>query len=152
MTRIFRILDRDYDGILSDKEMSQLQESVFGSQLDNYDLDRIRELIKVELENYDLREINLDGFIALHKRCIESLNIQICWGILRAFGYDDKLHIRHLENNLIFNEDEGISIELSAEPIMFLTQLFNYYNNINSESVVVNILEEIFYPMGCIPF
>lgn len=42
LTRIFRILDKDYDGILSDKEMSQLQESVFGSQLDNYDLDRIR--------------------------------------------------------------------------------------------------------------
>ena len=49
LTRIFRILDKDIDGVLSDKEMSNLQEVVFGSQLDIDDLNRIRELIKIEL-------------------------------------------------------------------------------------------------------
>lgn len=49
LIRIFRALDKDGDGLLSDKEMTNLQNRVFDSNLQFEDLKKIKEVIKVEL-------------------------------------------------------------------------------------------------------
>jgi Ras family protein T1 len=89
LTRVFRVLDQDFDGELSDVEISKLQERVFDSSLNAEHIKRIKEIIKIELEEYDhMNKISLKGFIALNKKCIEMKNMQICWSILHNFGYN----------------------------------------------------------------
>lgn len=48
-------------------------------------------LRELEVEQHDY--IDLKGFIALQKKVIEMLKIQICWSILRYFRYNDDLRI-----------------------------------------------------------
>lgn len=49
LTRIFRVLDEDTDGLLSDRELSKLEERVFNSELNADDIRKIKEIIRVEL-------------------------------------------------------------------------------------------------------
>ena len=46
-----------------------------------------------ELKEYQNEYIDLNGFLAFQKKCIQMLKIQICWSILRYFNYDDNLEI-----------------------------------------------------------
>lgn len=47
LVRIFRLLDKDGDGYLSDKEILQLQTRVFDSNLQMDDLKKLKEIVKV---------------------------------------------------------------------------------------------------------
>lgn len=38
-----------------------------------------------------MNNINLEGFIAMNQRCVQMKNMQICWGILHNFGYNEQL-------------------------------------------------------------
>lgn len=53
------------------------------------------------LNNSNKKVITLEGFIALQKRGIELMKIQICWTILRFFKYKDDLT---LDESIFTNE------------------------------------------------
>lgn len=70
LTRIFRICDKDRDGVWSDQELMRFQKKVFKRQLDQSDIVGIKEMIFDELKSQGLAGINkshitLDGFKAL---------------------------------------------------------------------------------------
>lgn len=67
---------------------------MFQSELNTEDIKTIKEIILRELEIEQHDYIELKGFIALQKKVIEMLKIQICWSILRHFQYDDQLRLR----------------------------------------------------------
>lgn len=123
MTRIFRILDTDMDGKLHDSEMSILQERVFQSELNMEDIKAIKEIILRELEVDQQDYIELEGFIALQKKCIEMLKIQICWSILRYFNYGDDLRIRIKYDSSVLGPSAA-PVELSSDAINFLIRIY----------------------------
>ena len=110
LIRIFRILDSDLDGKLYDSEMNTLQERVFQSELNIEDIKAIKDTIIEELESDHQDYIELQGFFALQKKCIEMLKIQICWSILRHFNYNDNLRLQ-------INQDNFTSEELLGDTI-----------------------------------
>lgn len=126
LTRIFRVLDEDTDGQLSDSELSKLEERVFSSELNTDDIRKIKEIIRVELECYDMNNIKLEGFIAMNLRCVQMKNMQICWGILHNFGYNEQLELVPSADRLIVKENTGMSIELKDRPRDFLIRLFQF--------------------------
>lgn len=51
--RIFRILDKDLDGKLTDNELRNLQEKVFQTDLNGDDIKTIKQIILRELEQFN---------------------------------------------------------------------------------------------------
>jgi hypothetical protein len=51
LTRIFRICDRDSDGVWSDTELEKFQKKVFKRQLDGNDIAGIKDMIEEELHD-----------------------------------------------------------------------------------------------------
>lgn len=111
------------DGKLHDSEMSILQERVFQSELNMEDIKAIKEIILRELEVDQQDYIELEGFIALQKKCIEMLKIQICWSILRYFNYGDDLRIRINYDSSVLGPSAP-PVELSSDAINFLIRIY----------------------------
>ena len=111
------------DGKLHDSEMSILQERVFQSELNMEDIKAIKEIILRELEVDQQDYIELEGFIALQKKCIEMLKIQICWSILRYFNYGDDLRIRIKYDSSVLGPSAA-PVELSSDAINFLIRIY----------------------------
>lgn len=107
ITRIFRILDKDLDGKITDNELRMLQQRVFQTDLNGDDIKAIKEIILRELQQYNQDFIKLSGFFALQKKCIQMLKIQICWSILRFFNYNDNLQINPTQDDFILDENIG---------------------------------------------
>ncbi|CAK72672.1 unnamed protein product (macronuclear) [Paramecium tetraurelia] len=153
LTRIFRICDRDGDGVWSDAELEKFQKKVFKRQLDYSDITGIKDMIEEELhDNSNKKVITLEGFIALQKRGIELMKIQICWTILRFFRYKDDLTLDEniFTNELIFDQDAGQTVELSEIALSKLKQIFEI--RCNSRFQQGNTLnqkqfDDIFYPV-----
>lgn len=125
LTRIFRVLDKDGDGYLSDTEFLALQNRVFDSSLQSDDMKKIKEVIKVELERDEMAFVSLEGFFTLNKKCIEMLSIHICWSILRHFGYNDQMKLIPATDRFAgYQEESGSSIELKERSINFLKTIY----------------------------
>lgn len=103
--------------------MSILQERVFQSELNMEDIKAIKEIILRELEVDQQDYIELEGFIALQKKCIEMLKIQICWSILRYFNYGDDLRIRIKYDSSVLGPSAA-PVELSSDAINFLIRIY----------------------------
>jgi hypothetical protein len=74
-----------------------------------------------------MANINLQGFIALNRRCVQMRNMQICWGILHNYGYNEQLELISTGDRLIIRENTGTSVELKDRPREFLIRLFQYF-------------------------
>ncbi len=120
-------MDQDFDGFLSHEELTVLQERVFETKLGVDHIKRVKETIRVELEEYDLNEVPLKGWIALNKKLVELKNMQICWSVLHRFGYDSELKFKAIEERLDFRPDVGATIELKDKPRDFLIKLFQLF-------------------------
>ncbi|CAD8046977.1 unnamed protein product [Paramecium sonneborni] len=153
LTRIFRICDRDGDGVWSDTELEKFQKKVFKRQLDYSDIAGIKDMIEEELhDNSNKRVITLEGFIALQKRGIELMKIQICWTILRFFRYRDDLTLDEsmFTNELIFDQDAGQTVELSEIALSKLRQIFEIRSNSiqqKNNTIGQKQFDDIFYPV-----
>ena len=88
LLRIFRILNTELTGSLSDRDLSGLQERVFRTELSGEDIRAIKNIIQREVDEEQTHAITENGFIAFQKKCIEMLKIQICWNILKHFDYN----------------------------------------------------------------
>lgn len=78
--RIFRLLDSDGDGYLSDKNIRDLQKSVFKIEMTDAQLKNIKDIISDELDvNSFARGINLQGFEVIFKRILSMIKIKNCW-------------------------------------------------------------------------
>ena len=53
LKRIFRILDKDNDGYLSDEELTDFQADVFGDRLTKIHITAFKEVLLNECDDYD---------------------------------------------------------------------------------------------------
>lgn len=80
ITRIFRILDTDNDGWLTDADIINLQEKVFELDLTEVQLKGIKDMITQDLEdNSTSFGINLAAFQTIFKKSLDMLKIKNCW-------------------------------------------------------------------------
>ena len=54
------------------------------------------------------------------------LKIQICWSILRYFGYDDNLNLTTSLDSFAIDYDKGESLELSSAALDFLQRIYTF--------------------------
>lgn len=78
--RIFRLLDTDRDGWLSDKNIRDLQKSVFKIEMTDIQLKNIKDIINDELDNNSTAYgINYQGFQVIFKYMLDMIKIKNCW-------------------------------------------------------------------------
>lgn len=93
LLRIFRICDKDGDGVMDDQDLIDLQRHVFKQELG---VQHITALKQIAVTNeYDEEKaskgIDFEAFKNFMKKYIQKMKGQTCWEILRYCGYDSNL-------------------------------------------------------------
>ncbi len=92
LTRIFKLCDRDNDGLLNDVELNEFQLKCFGVHLNLTSLQEVKALLGNGRDDYlNGNEITLSGFIHLHALFIRKGRQETIWTVLKKFGYDRNL-------------------------------------------------------------
>ena len=95
--RIFRILDTDNDGYMNDDELTSFQKKVFNQNLKKNYITAFKELLVLECDEFEekdaIKGITFEAFKTFNRILIKKLKMEICWTILRYFGYDNELRI-----------------------------------------------------------
>lgn len=98
LLRVFRILDKDCDKYLSDDELRDFQHIVFKSDLSREHISAFKEVLVAECDDFDdeesIKGVNFESFKTFNRILIRKLRMEICWTILRFFGYDNDLLIK----------------------------------------------------------
>ena len=164
LKRIFRIFDKDCDGLLSDSELNDYQEVCFGARLQQVDIDHIKIILNTSGPGFvkDSNGITFDGFLSVHKKFIECHRTETNWLVLRKFGYDDSLKLRIPLNALYIpskknNNDpfdcsiRDFSVELSECALNFFSNLFKQFDE-NHDGVLNDLeLSNLFSVLpGCV--
>lgn len=93
--RIFRILDKDRDGWLSDNDLMAMQERVFKMTLSKIHITSIKETVsKLKGQHSVSHGFNEDAFEGIFIKMLDMVKIKNCWVILNFFGYDNNLRLR----------------------------------------------------------
>ena len=80
ITRIFRIMDSDSDGWLSDKNLVDLQHRVFNMDMSPNELKAMKEIISDELNDNSTRYgISLAAFQIIFRKLLDMIKIKNCW-------------------------------------------------------------------------
>lgn len=78
--RIFRIMDSDGDGWLSDKNLVDLQHRVFNMDMNQNELRAMKEIISDELNDNSTRYgISLAAFQIIFRKLLDMIKIKNCW-------------------------------------------------------------------------
>ncbi|ELR24831.1 Ras subfamily protein [Acanthamoeba castellanii str. Neff] len=94
LKRIFKLCDKDRDGILSDDELNAFQARCFGASLDPAELQGVKDVVRGNVENgLTEKGLTLTGFLFLHHLFIQKGRLETTWTVLRQFGYDDNLRV-----------------------------------------------------------
>jgi hypothetical protein len=96
-TRIFRMYDRDHDGLLSHAELDRFQHDTFHVPVYERDLTGWKKVVSRNNPNEEVvREgkFTVAGFLAIFDVFISQNRLDVPWQALRKFGYDDNLVLR----------------------------------------------------------
>ena len=95
LKRIFKLCDRDGDGLLSDAELNFFQNACFGAPLDAEEIRGVKAVVRDNLAAGIQREsLTLEGFFFLHTLFIVRNRMDTTWTALRKFGYGNDLKLR----------------------------------------------------------
>ncbi len=145
LERMFRLSDKDCDGLLSDEELNGFQVRCFKTALQHEELEGIKDILRETDGDYVVPGgITMDGFIYLHKLFIQRGRLETSWTAIRAFGYDDSLNLKQevLQPNL--RVPEGSSVIISPKGYKFLTDLFTSHDKDHDGTLSWSQLEELF--------
>ena len=126
LTRIFKIVDMDGDGKLSDAELNTFQRQCFAAPLQPQSLDDVKAVIRRYVpEGVKDDALTLPGFLFLHKLFVQRGRQETTWTVLRKFGYSDDLpqfNKDYLRPGLYVKY--GNCVELSSDGYQFLYSVF----------------------------
>jgi Ras family protein T1 len=130
--RIFRLCDHDQDQFLNDDELVAFQESCFQKKLQINHITALKEVLLQEgsSELYDedaaLKGINFHAFLTMQKILLRKLQSDICWAMLRHYGYTRQLTLQSA-----LTQDQSVGklhlargFELSKSAAEFLVGLY----------------------------
>lgn len=129
LTRIFKICDRDNDGLLNDDEIYQFQRCCFNVPLQPQALEDVKCVVRRQMDGgIEHGMLTLNGFLFLHKLFVQRGRHETTWTVLRRFGYDDGLCMMSEFTKPIVRVCPGSSTELSNVGLFFLSELFEKYD------------------------
>ena len=95
LARVFRLCDLNNDGLLSDLELNAFQRKVFGSPLQQTELEGVKDVVRQGMpDGVRQNALTQEGFIYLHSLFVQRGRLETIWAVLRAFGYDDSVSLR----------------------------------------------------------
>mmetsp|Transcript_34896 Transcript_34896/g.66641 ORF Transcript_34896/g.66641 Transcript_34896/m.66641 type:complete len:634 (-) Transcript_34896:588-2489(-) len=129
LRRIFRLCDKDKDGILSDEELNAFQVVCFNTPLQPDEITGVKKVVMDKLPSgIGAKGLTLTGFLFLHALFIERGRIETTWTVLRKFGYDNELKLNDAMLNVSIHNKPDQVVELSAVGIDFLHELFHTFD------------------------
>lgn len=136
-TRIFRIFDRDHDGLLSDTELERFQRDTYHVAIFDRDLTAWKKVVSrhnPSEQNLKDGKFTVSGFLAIFDVFISQNRLDVVWECLRKYNYDDDLNL-HVPDSVTNPAAEGIvggsssSWKLSGSAKKFLTRLFKQFDS-----------------------
>ena len=80
ISRIFRVMDSDGDGWLSDGDLMALQQRVFKMEMSPHEIRAMKDIIADELDDNSTRYgISLTAFQIIFKKMLDMVKIKNCW-------------------------------------------------------------------------
>lgn len=152
LLRIFRILDSDNDGYLNDEELRSFQKKVFNQNLGKQYITAFKQLLVEECDEFDEQQarkgITCDAFKTFQKILICKLKMEICWIILRHFGYDNELKIvSSLWDDKSITDaqlEKAHAFELKNDALAFLSTIFKTHTSSRSQKMDLASAERVF--------
>jgi Ras family protein T1 len=152
-TRIFRILDRDHDGLLSEEDLKRYHREIYPIAVLDRDVAAWR---KVVIKNNATREsvldkdkFTIDGFLEMYDVRISEFRLDLVWEALRYYGYDDDLNL-HVPESVTAGDDNHWKLSPNAKK--FLAAVFHQFAS-NKKELSSGDVERIFYvlPVPSLP-
>lgn len=96
LSRIFRLVDADKDGLLSPDELNDFQRLVFDAPLQARELEGVKEVVEQMTDGSGVENggLNEEGWLALHTYFVQKGRLETTWKALRCFGYGEDLMLR----------------------------------------------------------
>ncbi|GAA5842220.1 hypothetical protein JCM3766R1_005068 [Sporobolomyces carnicolor] len=134
LSRIFRLIDTDKDGLLSPEELNDFQTLVFDAPLQSRELEGVREVVESMTNGSGIEGagpnagINEEGWLALHTFFVQKGRLETTWKALRCFGYGEDLMLREEFLHPRFDIPSDCTCELSPKGYQFFTDIFESYD------------------------
>ena len=130
LTRIFKLCDKDNDGVLNNTELSDFQRICFNTPLASQALQDVKNVVKKNCSGGVIDDcLTLDGFLYLHLLFIQRGRHETTWAVLRKFGYNDFLSISEDYYLPDVQPSTADAIpQLSDEAKQFLVDVFYKYD------------------------
>ncbi|GAA6063707.1 hypothetical protein JCM10212_004434 [Sporobolomyces blumeae] len=137
LSRIFRLIDTDKDGLLSADELNDFQRLVFDAPLQTREIEGVREVVEsmtngsgIESDEAGAGEskINEEGWLALHTYFVQKGRLETTWKALRCFGYGEDLMLREEFLHPRFDIPSDCTAELSPKGYQFFTDIFETFD------------------------
>lgn len=140
-SRIFRMFDKDHDGLLADAELDGFQRETYNVAVFDRDLAAWKKVVTrnnpSETDESVLQDgkFTIQGFLTIFDVFISQNRLDVVWQALRKFNYDDDLNL-HVPDS-VTNPDEDaspgssttVSWKLSHAAKQFLTRLFRQFDS-----------------------
>jgi Ras family protein T1 len=96
LSRIFRLVDADKDGLLSADELNDFQRLVFDAPLQAREIEGVRDVVEQMTAGEGVEDggLNEEGWLALHTYFVQKGRLETTWKALRCFGYGEDLMLR----------------------------------------------------------
>ncbi|KAI9207509.1 P-loop containing nucleoside triphosphate hydrolase protein [Polychytrium aggregatum] len=145
LRRIFRLCDKDKDGVLNDDEINDFQGKCFGAPLQRQEIESVKDVVR-ESEPDGVNETGLTeiGFLYLHTLFIQKGRLETTWTVLRKFGYGDDLYLREDFLWPAIEVPPECSVELSSDGYQFFTELFQAFDMDKDGALKDSELEDLF--------
>jgi Ras family protein T1 len=148
LTRIFRMYDRDHDGLLSHSELDRFQHETFNVPVYERDLIGWKKVVSRNSPNEEVvREgkFTVAGFLAIFDVFISQNRLDVPWKALRKFGYDDDL-ILNIPESILMSTDDGMDHcwKLTANARKYLADLFYQFDTDHDGTLSLDDINEIF--------
>jgi Ras family protein T1 len=148
LTRIFRMYDRDHDGLLSHSELDRFQHETFHVPVYERDLTGWKKVVSRNNPNEEVvrdGKFTVAGFLAIFDVFISQNRLDVPWQALRKFGYDDSL-ILHIPESVSSGPDDGPDASWSLTPSArrFLSDLFHQFDSDHDGVLSLQDIETIF--------
>jgi mitochondrial Rho GTPase 1 len=133
LTRIFRIFDRDHDGLLSDIELDRFQRETYHFAIVDRDLAAWKKVVTRNNPHPDIATLQegkftIQGFWTIFDVFISQNRLDVVWQALRKYQYDDDLQL-HVPDSMF---QEGASWQLTRAAQQFLTRVFHQFADADS--------------------
>jgi len=144
-TRIFRMYDRDNDGLLSHSELDRFQHETFHVPVYERDLTGWKKVVTRNNPNEEVvREgkFTVAGFLAIFDVFISQNRLDVPWQALRSFGYDDNLNLKVPEH--VYSGPEDATWNLTPSARKFLSDLFHQFDSDHDGVLSLDNMDAIF--------